>query len=81
MKNKKNFISIADSGDRLETLKELRHKVADALERTESARDIPPLSKQLREIMDEIESIEGVVDKEGRATVLELVRSKHRKDA
>lgn len=49
---------ISDTGNRLETLKALRQKVAEAITRSKSGRDIAALSRQLQVIMLEIEQIE-----------------------
>lgn len=45
--------------DRKERLIELRDKLHDAIERCESMRDLPPLARQYRETLTEIEEIEG----------------------
>lgn len=65
--------------ERLTALKALLDKLAAALDDTESARDIPPLSKQLREVMAEIEAIEKENEEpDDRApTMLELIRRRH----
>lgn len=77
----KSIVTAADSGDRLEALKVLRHKLAVTIRETKSARELPPLSRQLREVMEEIESITAPqaeeTEPEKNVSVLELVRKKH----
>lgn len=53
------ILQAAESGDRLETLKCLRDKLAATLDATESARDIPPLARRLAETLAEIATLEG----------------------
>lgn len=53
-----NLIKAADSGDRLETLKELRHLLAERLNACESNRDIASMSKRLMDCIEEIEMLE-----------------------
>jgi len=77
MAGKKSLVTVTDSGNRLETLVALRHKLATAIEQTESARDIAPLSKQLREVMEEIDTIKQAEAPQAKVTVLEMIRSKH----
>lgn len=50
---------IADDGDELETLRALRHKIADTIDTSKSGRDIAALSKQLREIITRISDLEA----------------------
>ena len=83
MGTRKTIVATADTGDRLETLKALRHKIARAIQNSSSGRDIAALSRQLREVMDEIESAQPAAPAEEaeNVTVLELVRKKHVKEA
>ena len=48
---------VSETGNRLETLKALRQKVAEAIDKSKSGRDIAALSRQLQIIMIEIEDI------------------------
>ena len=50
---------ISETGNRLETLKALRQKVAEAIDKSKSGRDIAALSRQLQIVMVEIEEIEA----------------------
>lgn len=79
MGTRKTIVSVADGGDRLETLQALRHKLAWTIHKSTSGRDIAALSKQLREVMDEIESMSAPQEIEDpkNVTVLELIRKKH----
>lgn len=79
LSNRKTIVSVADGGDRLETLQALRHKLALTIHKSTSGRDIAALSKQLREVMDEIESMRASQEAEDpeKVTVLDLVRKKH----
>ena len=65
----------ADSGDRMETLEALRHKLAVAIDQSDSGRDIAALSKQLREVLEEIELAQPEEPK--TRTVREIVRQRH----
>ena len=49
----------SESGNRFQQLVELRNKVAKAIDICESMRDLASLSRQYREIIKEIEEIEG----------------------
>ena len=48
----------ADSGDRLQTLIELRQLLADRLETSRSDRDIASMSRRLMQVCVEIEKLE-----------------------
>ena len=50
-------VSNSLSEDRETVLEELALTLAQAIDDCSSARDLPPLVKQLREVMDELESI------------------------
>ncbi len=71
--------------NRLLGLKALRDKLAKELDSCKSGRDIASLSKQLRETMEEIETAEReqgvVVEMKKPQTALELIRTKHTKEA
>lgn len=47
----------AASGDRLQTLIELRSVLAQAIDKTRSARDLPLLARRLMEVMSEVEAL------------------------
>lgn len=72
---------LAEAGDSLALLKALQRRIATQLDRTDSARDVAALSKQLRDVTREIEDYEPSVDESPKTTTLELVRSKHKKGA
>lgn len=57
----------------------LRHKLAWMIHKSTSGRDLAALSKQLREVMDEIETLSAPQEAEDpeKVTVLELIRKKH----
>ena len=61
---------ISESGNRLETLKALRQKVAEAISKSKSGRDIAALSRQLQIIMVEIEEIEGATQNDEISKIL-----------
>lgn len=48
----------ADRGEILDTLRALRHKLTDALDKSESGRDIAALSLQLQKVLAEINELE-----------------------
>lgn len=79
----KTVASASENGSRLEALKTLRRKVAKTIDGTDSGRDISSLSKQLREIMAEIDEIEKgtATEKKEARNVLEIVRVRHQKEA
>ncbi len=72
---------LAEAGDSLALLKALQRRIAAQLDRTDSARDVAALSKQLRDVTREIEEYEPSVEMAPKTTALELVRSKHKKGA
>lgn len=63
------------SGDRREALIALRDSLAEAIDGTESGRDIAALSKRLMEVMGEIAALP---EKTGKKSKLEVARDKHR---
>lgn len=77
----KTLVSATDNGTRLEALRALRRKVAKTIDGTSSGRDVASLSKQLREILAEIEEIQKGTDDEKKdiKNVLEIVRVRHQK--
>jgi len=52
------FSEIVESGDRLQSLKELRRILAQKIEATGSCRDLASLSSRLDSVMKEIEELE-----------------------
>ena len=72
-----SLTKISDSGDRLKTLRELRHKLADTIDKSNSGRDIASLSIQLQKVMTEISELEEKEAVEKDDTVLDIVRRKH----
>jgi len=71
-----DLCSVADTGNRLETLKVLLRKVAQALEMSESGRDIAALARQMQIIMSEIEALEA--EESAKSPELTEIISKHR---
>ena len=53
------LLDASKAGDRLLQLKELRDKLANAIDVCDSMRDLAALSRQYRETIREIEEIEG----------------------
>lgn len=49
----------ADSGDRLEKLKALAELLAEKMDDVKYIKDLPPLAKQYRETIREIDELEG----------------------
>jgi hypothetical protein len=73
----KNLTYAATSGDRLATLRALRDRLAEEIDASKSARDIASLSKQMTEVLEQIDKIES--SKSGdEVTILETVLIKHR---
>lgn len=58
MPEKKDLVTAAQDGDRLETLIALRDLLADKLQNTQSTRDIAALSRRLMQAISEIEILE-----------------------
>lgn len=50
---------IAQKGDNLETLRALRQRLAEAIDNTNSGRDLAPLSRQLQIVMAKIDELEA----------------------
>ena len=71
-----NLTKVSDSGDRLKTLKELRHKLADTIDKSQSGRDIASLSIQLQKVMVEIAELEEKRKLDEEDTILDIVRAR-----
>ena len=54
-----DIATIADQGDRLATLKALRHKLAETIDNSHSGRDIAALARQLQIVSGQIAEIEA----------------------
>lgn len=61
-----SLASTAATGDSLSTLKELRQRIAEAIDATNSGRDIAALSRQLQIVLDKISEME--IDQEQAVT-------------
>lgn len=75
------LVEIVEDGDSLKLLKALQRRIASQLDRTDSARDVAALSKQLRDVTIEIDNYRAEAEAASTTTVLELVRKKHKKEA
>lgn len=75
------LVEIVEDGDSLKLLKALQRRIASQLDRTDSARDVAALSKQLRDVTIEIDNYRAEADAASTTTVLELVRKRHKKEA
>lgn len=64
----------ANEGDRLEKLKALAELLAEKMDEVKYIKDLPPLAKQYRETIREIEEIEGNVNEADEIT--EILRSR-----
>ena len=53
------LLNAVQSGDKRQTLVELRDEIAQTIESCESGRDMAALSKRLMEVIEEIESIDA----------------------
>lgn len=76
-----SLVDIVNEGDSLKLLKALQKRIALQLDRTDSARDVAALSKQLRDVTIEIDNYQAESNAAATTTVLELVRKKHKKEA
>lgn len=71
------IVETSENGDTLETLKELRRKIASTIETTKSGRDIAALSRQLQIVMLKIDELERERAIDDENTVLSMIRKKH----
>lgn len=55
----RSILSAAQGGNQLETLYTLRDKLAETLDKTQSARDIAPLAKRFSDTLSEIAKLES----------------------
>lgn len=55
---------VASAGDRLKTLEALRDRIAEEIDRTRSARDVAALSRQLTDVLAQIEEINPATEEE-----------------
>lgn len=58
VRRRKSLLSEAKGDNRLNTLKRLRDKVAETIDKTESGRDVASLTCQLRAVLAEIDELE-----------------------
>jgi hypothetical protein len=58
-----NLAEVNENGTRLERLKELSRILSEAIDHAKYAKDLPPLSRQYRECLLEIELLESAEDK------------------
>ena len=56
-KKDKTLLEAAKSGNVLETLERLRDSLAETIETCESGRDMAALSRQLSQVLDQIEDV------------------------
>lgn len=56
-KKEKTLLEAAESGNTLETLERLRDKLAGTIETCESGRDMAALSRQLSQVLDQIDDV------------------------
>lgn len=64
----------ANQGERIEKLKALAELLAEKMDEVKYIKDLPPLAKQYRETIREIEEIEGNVNEADEIT--EILRSR-----
>ena len=57
-----NIVEISETGNELETLKELRRKLAETIDNCQSARDIAALSRQLQLVITRISELGSLED-------------------
>lgn len=71
-----NLAQIADEGNDLETLKQLRHKIAETIDESNSGRDIAALSRQLQIVMQQITVLEAEKKEAETDIIADLIKSK-----
>lgn len=76
-----NLASAAATGDRRATLEVLRDALADAIDKTDSGRDIAALSKRLMEVMDELDGMPDDGEAERNAVMRQRRRAGARRAA
>lgn len=84
MARTKSLDKIVKKGSRLDALIALRDILATDIENCESKRDKVALVRQFREVMEDIEEIQGKpvqMSEPERKTALEIVRGKFKKQA
>jgi len=69
------IVDTLEKGDKLTTLKALQNKIARTIDESKSGRDIAALSKQLREVTEEIADYK--MRENNGSTVLEEIIKKH----
>lgn len=70
-----SLVDVANTGNRLETLKELRQLLAKRLDESCTDRDMASLSRRLMQCCSEIEKLESESD-QNRDNALQRVRDK-----
>lgn len=75
MSGEMKIVDTLKKGDKLATLKALQNKIARTIDESKSGRDIAALSKQLREVTEEIAEVK--ITEGSRSTVLEEIIKKH----
>lgn len=68
----KKISKVAPSGDRLKTLETLRDVIAETIDGTNSARDIAALSRQMTEVLAEIDEIKKAEGADQISTIDEI---------
>ena len=56
------IVDIAEKGERLATLKALRQKIADTMDKSDSGSDIASLALQMQKVLIQIEELELEAD-------------------
>lgn len=76
-----NLTEAAASGDRLEALRSLRDVLAEAINNTSSGRDIASLSKQMADVLAQIEECENGKPSEQESVFDVIIRSRRVPDS
>lgn len=71
------ILTASNKGDRLETLKAIRQKIARCLDNTDSARDIAALTRQLLTVLEQIQDLESATPPETPKTIIQAIQAKH----
>lgn len=61
MARRKSILGVAKQGDRLETLRMLRDRLATDIESCDSSRDLPSLVSRMQSVLAEIDELEPSV--------------------
>lgn len=78
---KRTFPQVIADGDRLKSLRALRDRIAETIQVTDSARDLAALSRQMTEVLSQIEALEKRAPEEKGTPLDELAKRRSARGA